>query len=992
MDVCLKKCVLIINMPPKKKVVVTSKSPVNTNKFDGLHRKFATSNTLEIQPKSWVLPNRVKFIEWMRDTFNYDNIKQQAAGRFGLFPSQRFVKDFLQYASPYRGLLLYHQLGTGKSCASIVAAENLLNNMEVVLLLPASLSTNYIDEIKNKCGNHYFSVNQKWKWLDYENVVGIIGKIEEDLFIPGDYIKKAGGVWVPIKGEGSNFADFSDVDKAKINKQLDAMVRKKYSIIHYNGISRDEIRKLQPFHNKVIIIDEVHNFVSQTVGNGTRCKDLSELIYFAKNAKVILLSGTPMINYPHEVAHMISLLAGPQRMYNFAVGDTDLKALDKELSGSKIVDHYVVDAKNKKVSVRFTPDGFAFTNKAKLLVARAGDALGADGGDARAVALAEGLGIKFEGKTDYELLPREREEFDKLFIDYDNSTIKNSQMFTRRILGRVSYFGKNFADLYPRTLPPEIIFLEMSNHQFHAYEKNRLEERAKEKKAKDQKRGKKAIAEEGDLFKKSGQIYRTFSRANCNFVFPEGITRPYPSSMALMAKEVDDEDLKNEMDKQLKANKKGDDAQDGGAPKVKKGVAKKGNANGANGAKVVAEDDKVGKKDVIAYQAKLDESMEMLKSKAGVFLKQGGSVAQFAEKNAASVKEEDGNKIIIYKQFKMEEGLTQYSPKFAVLLDRVMQGKGKALVYSSFRKVEGLGILSMVLDANGWAEFKIKKDASGEWQLDIAEEDLAKPKYFQFRSGEDDVKVLMRIFNNDLENVPESIKKHFKGGNLRGEMLKLIMITQSGAEGISLKHVRQVHILEPYWNDIRVSQVIGRAVRARSHDELPKDERDVRIFKYIVKLTEKQLNEAQQIREHDDKKTTDEYIYGIAERKISIISKIQDLLKKGAVDCVVHGRYHDASLKCFGFPVNADENALTYKNLNALEDENDFQHKQKVAVRKKEVKYRECVIKGMKYVCEDKSGDVFDYEQYMKKKLLKIGRLVLNETTGKYQLVKKRGG
>jgi hypothetical protein len=61
-------------------------------------------------------------------------------------------------------------------------------------------------------------------------------------------------------------------------------------------------------------------------------------------------------------------------------------------------------------------------------------------------------------------------------------------------------------------------------------------------------------------------------------------------------------------------------------------------------------------------------------------------------------------------------------------------------------------------------------------------------------------------------------------------------------------------------------------------------------------------------------------------------------------------------------------------------------------VRKKEVKYRECVIKGMKYVCEDKSGDVFDYEQYMKKKLLKIGRLVLNETTGKYQLVKKRGG
>ena len=37
------------------------------------------------------------------------------------------------------------------------------------------------------------------------------------------------------------------------------------------------------------------------------------------------------------------------------------------------------------------------------------------------------------------------------------------------------------------------------------------------------------------------------------------------------------------------------------------------------------------------------------------------------------------------------------------------------------------------------------------------------------------------------------------------------MITQSGSEGISLKNVRQVHLLEPYWNMIRMDQVIGRA-------------------------------------------------------------------------------------------------------------------------------------------------------------------------------------
>ena len=39
-------------------------------------------------------------------------------------------------------------------------------------------------------------------------------------------------------------------------------------------------------------------------------------------------------------------------------------------------------------------------------------------------------------------------------------------------------------------------------------------------------------------------------------------------------------------------------------------------------------------------------------------------------------------------------------------------------------------------------------------------------------------------------------------GNLRGSIVKIIMITQSGSEGISLKNVRQVHITEPYWNKI----------------------------------------------------------------------------------------------------------------------------------------------------------------------------------------------
>ena len=75
-----------------------------------------------------------------------------------------------------------------------------------------------------------------------------------------------------------------------------------------------------------------------------------------------------------------------------------------------------------------------------------------------------------------------------------------------------------------------------------------------------------------------------------------------------------------------------------------------------------------------------------------------------------------------------------------------------------------------------------------------------------------------------------------------GNKCLLLMTTQSGAEGISLKFVRQVHIMEPYWNNVRIEQVIGRARRIKSHIELPNKDRNVKIFNYVVKYTEDQLS------------------------------------------------------------------------------------------------------------------------------------------------------
>ena len=119
-----------------------------------------------VKPDNWVLPNRIGYNKEIYNTFNpskYIN-KQDAAkikpackcssdscdlddDYIKLLRQQKIVKDYMQYESPYRGILLYHELGSGKSIASIAAAEGYINLKKIVIMTPASLSQNYENEL-----------------------------------------------------------------------------------------------------------------------------------------------------------------------------------------------------------------------------------------------------------------------------------------------------------------------------------------------------------------------------------------------------------------------------------------------------------------------------------------------------------------------------------------------------------------------------------------------------------------------------------------------------------------------------------------------------------------------------------------------------------------------------------------------------------------------------------------------------------------------------
>ena len=112
--------------------------------------------------------------------------------------------------------------------------------------------------------------------------------------------------------------------------------------------------------------------------------------------------------------------------------------------------------------------------------------------------------------------------------------------------------------------------------------------------------------------------------------------------------------------------------------------------------------------------------------------------------------------------------------------------------------------------------------------------------------------------------------------NKNGHKIKVVLISKAGAEGIDFKFIRQIHILDPWYNMNRIEQIIGRGVRNFSHKDLPFEKRNVQIFMYGTIIGDNQ------------EESTDLYVYRVAEFKALQIGKVTRVLKETAVDCIIN--------------------------------------------------------------------------------------------------------
>jgi len=887
-----------------------------------------------MEVKEWVLPNRIYFNKWVYQQFHPSKYATKEKGAFDADPAQRLVRDFLHYDSPYRGLLVYHGLGTGKTCTSILSTESFIQHKsKIVVMTPASLENNYRKELK-KCSQTGGLLRKKWTKVQlqfpkdqivYDSLKKMFGftksfidKHEQKLwlpFLPKELPKER------IISEATSIRSMSGEDKSKVEDIYEYIIDKRYLFLHYNGLTNkklDELEKKNEFNkdifdDTIVVIDEVHTFISRVVNGGKIARRIYNMLISKPNLKLVLLSGTPVINQPFELCFTLNLLRGSMKEYTVSMlKDEELPSLDviKEALDKEKILHFIddirIDQGNQQIKFTLMPSGFIHKVKDSVEIIKGPKIYDTDEWMDKTISKLK-KHIKVNArvkKEEHTALPDRREDFTDFFFDRsdpENPTIKkdNYNLFMKRITGIVSYFKISDATAFPEKLPMIYQSVPMSPTQFTYY----VEVRNTEIK-KDELQKKKAARRQGevDIFK-TNSSYRAFSRMACNYVFPEKIKRPFPS-------EIHAKFLKRELDIQ----------------EEEEGMETK---------------DKLPSGDVMKeYEKELSQALKSL--------------------------EDNGDK---YLQGK---GLHDSSPKMDILLRQLTENPSKSLLYSQFRTVEGLRIFRMVLNRAGWKEIDFKSKLGGaDWEIVDAEEVLKEQydgkRYLVF-GDKNKTDMIINLFNADIRFLPPTIQKQLQDvkrtENLRGKLASLLMITQSGAEGLNLRNVRNVYILEPFWNQVRIEQVIGRAIRKGSHLELPEDERNVQVTMFLASFTKTQAKANKTIQFKDNSLTTDENIRDLALKKDKIIQQFLQLVKANAIDCVFNANKNQPRMDgytCFAYPINANPNNYSY--LPSIQEDKKTSA---FGIRELDKKLKGSVVMkdNIKYVKLPNDDKLYDYQAY----------------------------
>ena len=824
-----------------------------------------------------------------------------------LLDHQKIVRDYLLAETPYRGLLLYHGLGSGKTCSAIAVAESLLSTRRVFVLLPASLQDNFRGEIR-KCGDPIYRFENYWEPKSIRSPED--AEMAKGMGVSENYISKNGRIYITIPNRPPNYTTLDKKTQTEIGQQIDDVLDQRFTFINYNGITKTNIENIFPpdqphiFDNTTVIIDEAHNLTSSVVNQSDIRRKIYDMIYNAKDCKVVALSGTPIINRPNEIAFMMNLLRGPIEritiptkqaiswdeglMTSFFRGlhdvDTiDYNAVKRQILLTRNPPHFesVYNEKNERIAVRYNKEFDQERDIREWVKTWKSKFEGEFGGvelDLPEKYIVEQL----------ECLPTKYEDFINTFVD--GLSVKNPMLFGRRIQGLVSYFRTADERLLPKRIEEETTLtkIRMSEEQFLRY----LEERWIEIQ-RDSRKGRMKTNLDEDY-----GSYRAGSRLVCNYALPPEIKVEIPEG--------------------------------------------------------TTEDDPV----------KLSNPEILARIKASP------------------------------DKYLSEVSLQNFSPKMLQILKDLKASVGEPgslknqFLYSNYRALQGVGIFAAILEANGFQEYKIVKE-NGSWKEDPSlKQGVPAFGFYTGEENKEERELMRQIFNEQYESgFPQSLKD-----SIKEKKLCILMATKSGAEGINLRGVRNVYLMESHWNPALLDQAIGRAIRICSHAGLPLEERTVKVKIYLTIFGDQQSNTQEgpnvvPIRRNDMAlkryeggepretfMTSDEFLWEVSYEKGRIIKNISNILKQSAVDCEIHRKLHsknEPTLQCLKFDSTSTSEDLAFKT-SYINDERDTLYMRNI--QRKSRRLQKIKVKNIVLIIDPDTNQIFDFPAFEdSKRLIQLG-------------------
>ena len=759
--------------------------------------------------------NDTKYDGKIRDVESYSNELNNAP--FELSPHQAFVKNFLSFQTPYNSLLLYHGLGSGKTCSAIGVCEeqrDYLNQMGIVKPIIIVASPNVQD-------------NFRLQLFDERKLVkdDITGAWNISACVGNKLLREI------------NPTNMTSLSKQNISKQINDLIDRCYLFVGYiqfsNMIEHDMNALNETYDNTLIVIDEVHNIrIADDTATKTTATNLMKLVQTTNNLRLLLLSATPMYNNYTEIIWLINLMNINDK--RGAVGVSDIFNPNGEFKDDAARELFIrkctgyisfVRGENPYTfPFRIYPNTFAKEDTFLM------------NSNTYPTHQMNGQLIKTNDTLKQQIIP--------IFL----TNIGETQMWGYKII--INELRKAYINHAPDADSSVDLSVVSEMPSFENMETFGFK-----------------------LLQKPLEALI--------MIYPVKGMQEYAESLPIIAKQVELIEQKEESDATI-SNATGSNA------------TESDELQNTNSEKTISpppqedeqdEPDEDSSATIVGGNPTLIEfDLSRLTGKSGL-----KHAMKFNDKKSGAFDFEYKHS----KRFFSREHIGKHSSKIKNVCDSICSYvtdpttnelvakvcDGIVLIYSQ-QLYGGVIPIALALEEMGFVRYgkantlfgtapemktKEKQDIKNALQKSGNKYVLITGNEKLSPDNDADIKALTGDENtNDTKESPS------------GSVVKVVIISMAGSEGIDLKAIRQIHILDPWYNMNRIEQIIGRGVRNFSHKTLSFEKRNVQIFLYATLLVD------------NEEEAADLYVYRVAEKKAQQIGKISRVLKQTAVDCILN--------------------------------------------------------------------------------------------------------